>query len=241
VTHERIGGPVHRESTLNRRADLAVFPANPEELRAMRLPKLILFASLLVTAMITMTACGVSGSPQAQPAQVAEKVVVLPSPSAPPPPTVAKTQKRVEIYSGPSDQPVVEEANTAPGSHALELKTTTSEQIGGYLADGDGRTLYRFDNDSNKPPKSTCDGDCAKTWPALPIASPGKIYPTGVDPQLIGYVERADGTCQVTVNGWPVYYFSGDKAPGDLNGQGVKGTWFAVSPTGAKTPPLPGK
>ncbi len=208
----------------------------------MRLPKLILSASLLVTAMITMTACSVSGSPQAQPAQVAEKVVVLPSPSvSPPPPTVAKTQKRVEIYNGPSDQPVVEEANTAPGSHNMELKVTTSEQIGTYLTDGDGKTLYRFDNDSNKPPKSTCNGDCAKTWPALLIASPGKIFPTGVDPQLIGYVERADGTCQVTVNGWPVYYFSGDKAPGELNGQGVKGTWFAVSPTGAKTPPLPGK
>ncbi|GAA3432234.1 COG4315 family predicted lipoprotein [Kutzneria kofuensis] len=207
----------------------------------MRLPKLILSASLLVTAMITMTACGVPGTPQAADVKPAEKVVTLPSPAAVPPPTVAKTQKLVQIYSGPSDQPVAQTANTAPGSHDVELRATTSEQIGTFLTDGNGMTLYMFTNDSNNPPKSTCNGDCAKTWPALRIASPGKIFPTGVDPQLIGYVERADGTCQVTVNGQPVYYFSGDKAPGEINGQGVKGTWFAVSPTGGKTPPLPGK
>lgn len=207
----------------------------------MRLVKPILSVSLLVTAVITMTACGVQGTPQAQPARSAQQVVELPSPAPAPPPTVAKTQKRVQVFSGPSDRPVVQQANTAPGSHDLELWATTSEQIGTFLTDGDGRTLYRFDNDSNKPPKSNCNGDCAKTWPPLLIASPGKIYPTGVDAQLIGYVERADGTCQVTVNGWPVYYFSGDKAAGDINGQGVKGTWFAVSPTGGKTPPLPGK
>ena len=207
----------------------------------MRLPKLILSASLLVTAMITVAACDVSGTPQAASVKPAGQVVELPSPVAAPPPTVAKTQKRVQIFSGPSEQQVVQAPNAAPGSHDLELRATTSEKIGTFLTDANGMTLYRFDNDSNKPPKSTCNGDCAKTWPPLLIASPGKIFPAGVDPQLIGYVERADGTCQVTVNGWSVYYFSGDKAPGDINGQGVKGTWFAVSPTGGKTPPLPGK
>ena len=200
----------------------------------MRPFKSILSASLLVMAMITMTACSIGGTPQAAPAKSvksAETTVALPSPVAVEvqPPTVAKTQRRVQIFSGPSDQPVQQSAND------LELKATTSEQIGTFLTDGAGMTLYRFDNDSSNPPKSTCDGDCAKTWPPLLIASPGKIFPTGVDPQLIGYVERADGTCQVTVNGWPVYHFSGDHAPGEINGQGVKGTWFAVSPTGGKT------
>ena len=195
----------------------------------MRPLKPILSASLLVTAMIALTACSVGGTPQAAVVQSAQTVVELPSPTVVPPPTVAKTQRRVQIFDGPSDQPITQSAND------LQIRATTSEQIGTFLTDGNGMTLYRFDNDSNNPPKSTCNGDCAKTWPPLLIASPGKIFPTGVDPQLLAYVERADGTCQVTVNGWPVYYFSGDHAPGEINGQGVKGTWFAVSPTGEKT------
>jgi hypothetical protein len=43
----------------------------------------------------------------------------------------------------------------------------------------------------------------------------------------------------VTINGHPVYYFVTDKKPGDINGQGVNGTWFAVSPSGGKTRALP--
>jgi predicted lipoprotein with Yx(FWY)xxD motif len=103
------------------------------------------------------------------------------------------------------------------------------------VTDGAGRTLYRFDDDSAKPPKATCNGDCAKTWPPLLIKSPGKIFPKGLNPKILGYVERADGHCQVTINGWPVYYFSGDTKPGDFRGQGLKGKWFAVTPTGGKT------
>jgi predicted lipoprotein with Yx(FWY)xxD motif len=199
----------------------------------MRLSKVILSSSLLVTTMITMTACAVHGTPQAAETRPAERVVTLPIPAAAPPPTVAKTQRLVQVLSGPSDQPMTQD------EHDIQLRATTSEQIGTFLTDGDGMTLYMFTKDSNRKP--TCLGDCATTWRPLLIASPGKIYPNNVDPQAIGYVERPEGTCQVTINGQPVYYFSGDKAPADINGQGVKGTWFAVTPTGTATPPLPGK
>jgi predicted lipoprotein with Yx(FWY)xxD motif len=150
-------------------------------------------------------------------------------------PTLAKTQKWVKIFSGPSDKTITPPASIRTCSHTVELKATLSTQFGTYVADGAGRTLYRFDNDSAKPPKSTCNGDCAKTWPPLLIKSPGKIFPTGINPEILGYVERADGHCQVTINGWPVYYYSGDKAAGEFKGQGIKGTWFAVTPTGGKT------
>ena len=151
-----------------------------------------------------------------------------------PEPTVAKVQKWVKIYSGASAENIKAPTSTR-GSHQVELNATPSDQIGTYVADGAGRTLYRFDNDSAKPPKSTCNGDCAKTWPPLLIKSPGEIYPKGIDPKILGYVERADGHCQVTINGWPVYYYAGDAKPGDFRGQGIKGTWFAVTPTGGKT------
>ncbi|MET0425298.1 MAG: hypothetical protein ABW046_15550 [Actinoplanes sp.] len=157
-----------------------------------------------------------------------------------PKPTVAKTQKWVKIFSGPSDTDITPPKSRTSGSKTVELNVTESEQIGSFVTDGAGRTLYRFDNDSNKPPKSNCNGDCQDAWPPLLIKSPGKIFPDGIDPKIIGYVERADGHCQVTINGWPVYYFIADNKAGDLNGQGVNGKWFAIDPTGGKTKAIPG-
>ncbi|WP_373462892.1 COG4315 family predicted lipoprotein [Arthrobacter pascens] len=62
-------------------------------------------------------------------------------------------------------------------------------------------------------------GDCAVKWPPLLVGAAAKIYTENVDASLIGYVERADGTCQVTIGGWQVYYFAGDKAPGESRGK----------------------
>ncbi|MGW2850241.1 hypothetical protein ACWC5G_36810, partial [Streptomyces sp. NPDC001274] len=36
----------------------------------------------------------------------------------------------------------------------------------------------------------------------------------------------------VTYGDWPLYYYVGDMGPGDVNGQGLDGEWFAVSPDG---------
>jgi predicted lipoprotein with Yx(FWY)xxD motif len=155
-------------------------------------------------------------------------------------PTVAKTQRWVKIFSGPSDQDITPPRSRTDGSKTVELNTTDNAQIGTYVTDGAGRTLYRFDNDSNKPPKTTCKGDCATAWPPLLIRSPGKIFPDGVDPKIVGFVERGDGTCQVTINGWPVYYFVADNKAGDINGQGLNGKWFAIKPDGGKTAAAPG-
>ncbi|XVV09708.1 hypothetical protein ACQP2X_33305 [Actinoplanes sp. CA-131856] len=162
-------------------------------------------------------------------------------PAPAPSPTVAKTQKWVKIFSGPSQQDITPPKSRTAGSKVVELNVTEAEGVGEYVTDGAGRTLYRFDNDTNKPPKSTCNGDCATAWPPLLIKSPGKIFPDGVDPQIVGYVERADGTCQVTINGWPVYYFVADAKAGDLNGQGLNGKWFAIKPDGGKTSNTPAK
>lgn len=47
------------------------------------------------------------------------------------------------------------------------------------------------------------------------------------------------GGTQVTLSGKPLYRFSGDVDPGDVNGQGVDGTWFAVRPSGERAEDLP--
>jgi hypothetical protein len=50
----------------------------------------------------------------------------------------------------------------------------------------------------------------------------------------VGTVTRADGSRQLTLDGWPLYEYSGDLSAGETNGQGVDGTWYAVTATGAK-------
>jgi len=183
-----------------------------------------------------------SSAPSASSAYSASSASAADAPAAADPvpsPTVAKTQKWVKIYSGPSRTAITPPKSRTTGSHTVELDATENSKIGTYLADGAGRTLYVFDNDSSRPPKSNCNGDCAKAWPPLLIKSPGRIFPKGVDPKIIGYVERADGHCQVTVNGHPVYYFIADAKPGDINGQGINGKWFAVAPNGGKTVNVP--
>ncbi|MFD0524926.1 hypothetical protein [Paractinoplanes durhamensis] len=80
-------------------------------------------------------------------------------------PTVAKTQKWVKIFSGPSDKDIKPNEDKTQGSNTVELNAVENEQIGTFVTDGAGRTLYRFDNDNTKPPKSTCNGSCATAWP----------------------------------------------------------------------------
>ncbi|OSC55458.1 hypothetical protein B5181_36010, partial [Streptomyces sp. 4F] len=51
---------------------------------------------------------------------------------------------------------------------AGKLSVSTDAEIGELVTDGAGRTLYRFDEDTAKPPKTTCEGDCATAWPPVP-------------------------------------------------------------------------
>lgn len=47
----------------------------------------------------------------------------------------------------------------------------------------------------------------------------------------VGLIKRPGGMEQVTYNGWPLYYYSGDNAPGQTNGEGIQsfgGTWYLV-------------
>lgn len=106
---------------------------------------------------------------------------------------------------------------------------TAESDLGTILVDGEGRTLYVFDDDADGT--SSCDDQCAENWPPLT----GEVEASGdVDAALIGSTEREDDTTQVTYGGFPLYYFAADAAPGDVNGQGVGGVWWVVAPDGTK-------
>jgi hypothetical protein len=41
-------------------------------------------------------------------------------------------------------------------------------------------------------------------------------------------ITRAGGAKQVTINGYPVYYYAGDMAPGQAKGNGEGGVWHVI-------------
>ena len=107
-----------------------------------------------------------------------------------------------------------------------------SSDYGTILADGRGLALYLFTHDTKK---SRCYGACAGAWP--PFLTRGQPRATGkVKQGLLGTVERSDGKRQVTYNGHPVYYYVGDKKPGQVLCQAVLeygGYWYVVDRSGS--------
>lgn len=123
-------------------------------------------------------------------------------------------------------------SSSAPiAAAAVKLMAAKDAKLGDVVTDAAGFTLYRFDKDSAKPPTATCAGECATSWP--PVLATDKPDVEGVT-GTVATVMRADGGEQVTINGWPVYRFGGDSAPGQTNGQGVGKVWYAVTPAGGK-------
>jgi predicted lipoprotein with Yx(FWY)xxD motif len=125
------------------------------------------------------------------------------------------------------DAPEVSEAKLT-----TELNGTKVARMGEVVEDQKGWVLYRFDKDTPDPSKSNCEGDCAKLWP--PALTDGEPELDGVSSDDVGTVERKDGTKQLTIGGWPVYRYIGDKKPGQWKGQNVGGVWFVVKPDGKK-------
>jgi predicted lipoprotein with Yx(FWY)xxD motif len=113
------------------------------------------------------------------------------------------------------------------GAIIYTVKTANSS-LGEILVDNDGYTLYTFTPDTQGI--STCYGTCQGSWPPLLVVDTISI-PKGL-PGEMGAVMRTDNTTQVTYNGWPLYLYAGDSAPGDTNGEGLGGKWHVVKPTG---------
>lgn len=118
------------------------------------------------------------------------------------------------------------------GASAGDALATADSSLGTIVVDGAGMTVYVFDNDTQGTTASACTGQCLVNWPPVTTdsAAPQVDGVTGA----VGTIDTPDGKKQVTLDGWPLYYFAGDSAAGDTNGQAVNGIWWVVSPAGAK-------
>ncbi len=105
-----------------------------------------------------------------------------------------------------------------------------STPTGAILTNAAGRTLYVFVDDLLTKDASACTGDCANDWP--PALAPRTVVVGRGVTGKVGTVTRTDGRRQLTMDGRPLYTFSGDRKPGDLRGNGVGNRWWAMTPTG---------
>lgn len=128
--------------------------------------------------------------------------------------------------------PIVSPTTDGGTGTGVTIMTSTSAGAGEpFLVDQEGRSLYLFTVDTQNSGTSACVADCLLDWPPVIVTGTPQAG-SGVDATLLGTIPRDDGTMQATYNGWPLYYYAGDLAPGDISGQGVEGIWFLVSGTG---------
>jgi predicted lipoprotein with Yx(FWY)xxD motif len=117
-------------------------------------------------------------------------------------------------------------SSTSGGMSKTVTLTIKDSKIGNVLADAKGQTIYWYSKDMKGGP-STCTGSCLSAWPLVtgtPVASMGVKFAG-----KLGSVKDADGVVQATYNGYPLYTYTGDMAPGDTSGNGAGGVWHVIS------------
>jgi predicted lipoprotein with Yx(FWY)xxD motif len=138
--------------------------------------------------------------------------------------------------AGTTSSPTAGNSSIAASGVALK---TASTSLGTVVVDSAGRTVYAFDKDTKNSGTSACTGGCLGLWPAVTTTG---TSPTAVGVSAtVGTIARPDGTRQITLDGRPLYTYSGDSGAGAMAGQGVKGIWWALTPGGAEitAPPAP--
>lgn len=184
---------------------------------------------LLPVLVAACSGAAASPSPSAPPASAPPSAVASAAPSAvasAAPSTAPSTNTSgggYDAYGGGTAATPAPSAPTASGSIAL-AKTG----LGTILVGPTGMTLYMFTPDSST--SSACNGVCASTWPPLTGALP-KLG-AGLSAADFGSITRSDGSAQVTFHGHPLYYYGGDTAVGNTNGQGLLGKWYVLGADG---------
>lgn len=112
---------------------------------------------------------------------------------------------------------------------AATLSLGTSEEWGEHLVNADGMSVYLYVLDEEGT--LACVDACVNNWPPLMAAADDATLGEGLDPALLGTVERAEGA-QLTYGGHPLYTFRRDTEPGHTRGQALGDQFFLVSAGG---------
>lgn len=137
--------------------------------------------------------------------------------------------KGSKVAPSPSNTP-----SASAGNVNKAVVSVNKDSVGYFMSDLKGMTLYEFGNDKNNI--SSCNDACAKMWP--PFLYTGQDWRSSSDPltSQLSIIERADGTKQFSYANKPLYYYNGDKTPGDKLGISTPG-WTIIRFSGPSTSP----
>jgi predicted lipoprotein with Yx(FWY)xxD motif len=145
---------------------------------------------------------------------------------------IAATGAVALLASGPGT-----EADGAPAAAAAAKSKRPKIKLmrtdyGRILVNGRGRALYLFSSDGRG--QSSCYEDCAVAWPPYIVKSKPRAG-RGAKAGKIGTTRRSDGRLQATYAGHPVYFYEGDRKPGQVLCQAVNefgGFWYVLRASG---------
>lgn len=127
--------------------------------------------------------------------------------------------------------PIVRQSPQAPPAGLIGVVDTSH---GNAVVDRRGFVLYTFKDDKvskdGKAISSACLDACARIWPPVVVESGMPIALPGINPRALGILTRPDGGKQITLNGRPLYQYTGDSRPAQPTGDGVDGLWKIAEP-----------
>jgi predicted lipoprotein with Yx(FWY)xxD motif len=132
------------------------------------------------------------------------------------------------IPAGTSGQPTATTTAAAiPGDNLALGQDANASSGGRYLIGYDGMALYAHAGDKDG---SGCTGQCATVWPPYIVTRADNLVAESPLAGTVSTVQRADGALQLTYDGTPLYFYSGDALSGDTLGAGVSAAWSLARP-----------
>jgi predicted lipoprotein with Yx(FWY)xxD motif len=117
-------------------------------------------------------------------------------------------------------------APRASASASTAVLTVRKTRLGYVLANASGFTIYWYARDHRGSARPACTGSCLLAW--LPVTG-HPVAASGVTlSAVLGTITRPSGLVQATYNGYPLYTFGSDSAPGQTNGNGSGGAWHVI-------------
>lgn len=143
---------------------------------------------------------------------------------------------------GPNCEPCDTEPDPQEKDPVIELTNDATHGtilIAGAGTDKDGFSVYLFTSDTDE--FSTCYDNCENDWPPVVVEKLSDlIISDEVNAEFgddFGLSARCDGSLQVTYKDQPLYYFIGDSAAGQTNGEGAGSVWYLIKAEDDPNPP----
>lgn len=221
----RVRGPHHHDGTIRARPPQGLLRQPQSKTKAMSYGQNMKLIIAFIVG-ITLAGCGSSTTKSANTTKSTTAAAAAPAATTKATDVAPVAPPATASSTASSGAASANSTATSPGPAAATVVISDST-LGKILTRADGSTLYMFTPDAGG--KSACTGGCAQAWPSL--VGPGTPG-AGLDPGDFSTIKRDDASEQVTFYGHPLYTFAGDKKPGDTNGQGSGGKWYAVDVEG---------